>query len=193
MIGKRCRPGAARRAPLARLSSPRHHLLNTDGDDDGEHGEAEDDQESVLLIRQASTRALHIKHKYESIVSLYGVRGRVCTHRCGDETGGSLVPRLGGIPKTASGAAGGVRGVAAERVEDGGRGESTDELDVGLVAWHAHGRHLNGVLRARLQAIDSPLKIAASIGLWRREKDNLEIEFAISSFSQLTAGAVGRD
>ena len=94
----------------------------------------------------------------------------VCTHRCGDETGASLVPRLGGIPEPAAGAAGGVRGAAAERVEDGRRGESSDELDVGLVAWHAHGRHLDGVLRARLQAVDSPLKIAASIGLTRRER-----------------------
>ena len=87
----------------------------------------------------------------------------ICTHRCGDKTGSSLVPRFGGIPKTAAGAAGGVRGVAAEGVEYGGRGVGPDELDIGFIAWHAYDRHLYGVLGTRLQAIDSPLKIAAGV------------------------------
>lgn len=85
------------------------------------------------------------------------------THRCGDKTGSSLVPRLGGIPETAAGAARGVCGVTAEGVEYGGWGVGPDELDIGFVAWHAYGRHLDGVLRAWLQAVDSPLKIAASV------------------------------
>ena len=87
----------------------------------------------------------------------------ICTHRCGDKTGSSLVPSLGGLSDTAPGAAGGVCGVTAEGVEYGGRGVSSDEFDIGFVAGHAHGSHLDGVLRAWLQTIDSPLKIAASI------------------------------
>ena len=167
--------------PLAPLSSPCHHLLDTDGDNDGEHGETEDDQEGVLLIRQDASSALdaetggiqysihslrakspHAKTKVMSEIELRPFN-RFSTHRCGNGTGSSLTTRFGGITETAAGAAGGVCGVAAEGVEYRGWRIGPDELDVGFVAWHTDGRHLDGVLRARLQPIDSPLKIAAGV------------------------------
>ena len=45
-------------AALAWLPSPRHHLLDADGNDDGKHREAEDDEEGVLLVGQPTPGAL---------------------------------------------------------------------------------------------------------------------------------------
>ena len=76
VVAKLC----SRLYPLARLSSPRHHLLDTYRHDDGEHREAEDDQEGVLLIRQAATSALETETEREASHSLFALHWQRCLH-----------------------------------------------------------------------------------------------------------------